>query len=134
MFLLLQILYEVVLACEGLSPSDVSSLLQILYEVCLRVKASHRLMWRAGTCHALLRLISQPQQLVGFHRDRAAVALAHMASNNIIKLWLRVGGVGRGNDRELRKEVVWDLKHKDTGGPLGVRITHHPYISHSTIF
>ena len=71
-----------------------SSSVQIMYEICLRVKASHRLMWRAGTCHALLRLIAQPQRLVGFHRDRAAVALAHMASNHIIKLWLRVRGMG----------------------------------------
>jgi hypothetical protein len=64
--------------------------LQVLYKICLHVHSSRRLLWKAGAVQALLQLVSQDKDAVGFHRDRAAVALATLAEAAEVKAWLGV--------------------------------------------
>jgi hypothetical protein len=69
-------------------PSHVG--VQVIYKICLHVHSSRRLLWKAGAVQALLLLVSQDKAAVGFHRDRAAVALATLAEAVEVKAWLRV--------------------------------------------
>jgi hypothetical protein len=64
--------------------------LQVVYKICLHVHSSRRLLWKAGAVQALLQLVSQDKAAVGFHRDRAAVALATLAEAAEVKAWLKV--------------------------------------------
>jgi hypothetical protein len=67
--------------------------LQVVYKICLHVHSSRRLLWKAGAVQALLQLVSRDKAAVGFHRDRAAVALATLAEAAEVKAWLRVSEV-----------------------------------------
>lgn len=87
---------------------------QALYDICLAVREAHPLMWRAGTCQALLSLISKPAEVVNFHRDRAAVILAHLAAQELPKRWIKVRGAGGGGVCE-----GWAVKWIKLGGVGG---------------
>ncbi|WIA28352.1 hypothetical protein OEZ86_010899 [Tetradesmus obliquus] len=72
--------------------------LQVVYKVCLHVHSSRQLLWKAGAVQALLQLVSRDKAAVGFHRDRAAVALATLAEAAEVKAWLKehANGIFRG--------------------------------------
>lgn len=67
----------------------------MVYKVCLHVHSSRQLLWKAGAVQALLQLVSRDEAAVGFHRDRAAVALATLAEAAEVKAWLKVRTVVR---------------------------------------
>jgi hypothetical protein len=88
--------------------------MQVVYKICLHVQSSRRLLWKAGAVQSLLQLVSREKAAVGFHRDRAAVALATLAEAAEVKAWLRVRGFAAAGAHLI---ASWRLLSELLGNP-----------------